>query len=116
MITTAPVRFLDSSARYDRSETAVRVEGRWYHAISETGESSGQAIFYQDRDSRLVDMIRVPCAHAGKSFMVRGYDYRKIEKEGPLSPTRIELFSTGAEGDLQKRLVKIDCHTTVRAK
>lgn len=115
-IAAAPVSFLESSAQFNRQDAAVKKQGQWYYPIHKTGELSGETVFYQNRDSLLVDMIRVPCIDTNKSLVVRGYDYRKIEKEGPTVPTRIEIFSTDISGILQKRLVKIDCHTMVQSK
>jgi hypothetical protein len=117
-ITTTPVRFLDPLTQFDRQETAVKIQGKWYHPIhqTETGDGSGGTIFYQDRDSLLVDMVRITCSSPDRTLAIRGYDYRKIEKEGPLGPARIEIFSTGAGGVIQKRLAKIDCRTTRQAK
>lgn len=115
-ITTAPARLLDTSVQFDRQDAAVKIQGQWYHRINRAGERSGETVLYQDRDSLLVDMIRVTCAEADKSLTVRGYDYQETEKDGPLVPMRVEIFSTGAGGDLQKRLAKIDCHTAGQAK
>ena len=117
-ITTAPVRFLEPSAQFDKQETPVKIQGKWYHPIHQTGTGgrSGGTVFYQDRDRLLVDMVRITCSNPDRTLTIRGYDYRKIEKEGPLGPTRIEIFSTGVGGAIQKRLAKIDCCTTVQAK
>lgn len=115
-ITTAPVRLLDTSAQFDRRDAAVKIQGQWYHPINTAGEASGETVLYQDRDSLLVDMIRVACAEADRPLTVRGYDYQETEKDGPLVPTRIEIFTTGAGGELQKRLAKIDCHVAAQTK
>jgi hypothetical protein len=115
-IITAPVRLLDSSAQFDKHDTAVKIQGQWYYLIDKTGGHSNDAVFYQNRDSLLVNMIRFACSCADKSFAVRGYDYQKIEKDGALAPSRIEIFTTDAEDVLQRRLVKIDCHTMFSAK
>ena len=55
-------------------------------------------------------MIRIPCPGMDSALAVRGYDYQKIGKEGPVMPARIEIFTLNVAGILQKRLVKIDCH------
>lgn len=116
-IVTAPARYLDGSAAFARQEAAVKMHGQWYHPISrkakpdaETSAGVTEAVFYQDRDNFLVDMIRFACANKDKSLTVRGYDYKKIEKGGLVLPTRMEIFSEDAGADSQQRLVKIDCH------
>jgi len=43
-----------------------------------------------------------------KFLIVRGYDYRGVEKTQILVPIKIEIFRTDARGVLQERLVKID--------
>ncbi|MEJ2702922.1 MAG: hypothetical protein P8Z79_10825 [Sedimentisphaerales bacterium] len=115
-IATAPVRLLDTSGQLDRQETAIRIQGRWYFPINKTGGRTGASVFYQGRDSLLVDMIRVDCAGPAKSVVVRGYDYQQIERQGPVVPRKIEIFEAGAEGTLQKRLAQIDCYRTMQAK
>ncbi|UCC97212.1 MAG: hypothetical protein JSW66_15360 [Phycisphaerales bacterium] len=104
-IVTAPVRLLDSSAEFTRQDAAVKMHGQWYHAVNRKADA---AIFYQDRDNSVVDMIQFTCAAKNKSLTVRGYDYARVEKGGLAVPTRIEIFSGGP--DAQDRLVKIDCH------
>ena len=78
-----------------------------------------EAVFYQDRDSSLVSMIRLSCTGTGSIIdrtvqYVRGYDYKEVEKTGLLVPTRIEIFETDARDRMQKRVVKIDCHAIKR--
>ncbi|MHC4147232.1 MAG: hypothetical protein ACYSUD_20975 [Planctomycetota bacterium] len=114
-ITTAPARFLDDSAQFAKQN--------WYYPIERQprpgAASAGRltpAAFYQDRDNSLIDMLQFSCTDTGKSLIVRGYDYDRIEKAGPLLPARIEIFSTDAQGSLQERLVKIDCHKWGSAK
>jgi len=122
-IITVPARFLDGSAEFSKQSTPVKMQGKWYYPINRQGKSyaaeiSG-AVFYQDRDSSVVDMIRLACSNSGAAGdkpiqYVRGYDYREVEKAGPLVPTRIEIFETDARDRTQKRLVKIDCHAVKR--
>jgi hypothetical protein len=114
-ITMAPVSLLNPSDRFNRQDAAVKKEGKWYYPIHKTGELSGEAVFYQDRDTLLVDMIRVPCSGADKALAVRGYDYQQIE-QGPFVPARIEIFTIDLAGVIKNRLVKIDCHSVIQAK
>ena len=119
-IITAPARFLDGSVEFSKRSDPVKIQGKWYYPIKRqekifTGRIS-EAVFYQSRDSSLVDMIRLACTCSGlvrdrTVQYVRGYDYKEVENAGPLVPTRIEIFETDARDRTQKRLVKIDCHT-----
>ncbi len=115
-IATAPASFVEPSAQFNRQDAAVKKQGKWYYPIHKAAERSGETVLYQDRGTLRVELIRVPCSDMNQALMVRGYDYQKIEKEGPLVPARIEIFSTGVAGVIQKRLVKIDCHTMTRSK
>ncbi len=116
-IVTAPARLLDGSAAFTTQDTTVKIHGQWYNPIAgkanpdaETPAGATEAIFYQDRDRFLVDMMGFACANKDKSLTVRGYDYKKIEKGGIVLPTRMEIFSAAAGTNSQQRLVKIDCH------
>lgn len=121
-IITAPAQFLDGSVEFSKQPTPVKMQGKWYYLIDRQGkdltERISDAVFYQDRDSSLVDMIRLACLNAGATRekpiqYVRGYDYQEVEKAGPRIPTRIEIFETDARDRTQKRLVKIDCHSVI---
>jgi len=116
-IVTAPVRFLDSSAEFSRQDSAVKMKGQWYHPIDRqtksglgSGERLAKAVFYQNRDNSLIDMIQCACIETGGSLAVRAYDYDEIDKGGILVPTKIEIFTGDQQGASQARLVKIDCH------
>lgn len=118
-IITAPVRFMDGSVEFSKRSAPVLIQGEWYYPINRkekifTGHIS-EAVFYQDRESSLVDMIRLACTCTGlardrKVQYVRSYDYKKIEEGGPLVPGRIEIFESDARDLSQRRLVKIDCY------
>ena len=115
-ITTAPVRFLDKSVRFVK-DAPVRMEGLWYYPIrcsmlssQTTGNEPRQVVFYQNRDTTFIDIIRFVNPVGMKSLMVRGYDYRIVKEAGLLLPTRIEVFKTNLIGVIQKRLLKIEYH------
>ncbi len=137
-VITIPARFLDKSVEFIKVPDPVKLQGQWYYpfhrrmkprsllddqaqmaepAALEAVPDLSEAVFYQNRDSFLVDMILFPQRSTGPSAFLRkqeggltvqGYDYSEIEKGAVLVPTRIEIFRTDARGDSQKRLVKID--------
>ncbi len=114
-ITTAPVRLLDKSFEFTKKPEPVKMEGLWYYPIErreielyEIMEYWSKVIFYQNKDSSLIDMIWFASAGRKEFLAVRGYDYRELEKDGILVPSKIEIFETDAQGLLQHRLVKID--------
>jgi len=126
-IITIPARFLDESAGFSKEATALKIQGQWYYPITrrsrtvvgaelEPARPLSKAVFYQDRDSSLVDMIVFDYMSGDDFLAVRGYDYTEVEREGVRVPVRIEIFRTDAYGNLQERLVKIDYHTFKRAK
>jgi len=125
-IITAPARFLDDSVEFSQNPNPVKIQGKWYYPIERQSKgifatNLSEAVFYQDRDSSLVDMIRLTCLNTGTTRegtiqYVRGYDYEEVEKEGPLVPTRIEIFVSDARDRSRKRVVKIDCYKISREK
>jgi hypothetical protein len=124
-IITAPARFLDDSVEFSPNPNPVKIQGKWYYPIERQSKGIfarvSEAVFYQDRDSSLVDMIRLACLNTGAARertiqYVRGYDYEEVEKEGPLVPTRIEIFESDARDRSQKRVVKIDVKAIKRTR
>jgi hypothetical protein len=127
-IVTIPARFFDESAEFSKETTGLKIQGQWYYPISrqsrpvvgaeiESGPSFvlSEAVFYQDRDSSLIDMLVFDFMSGESNFAVRGYDYTEVEKDGVRVPARIEIFRTDTLGNLQERLVKIDNHTFKRS-
>jgi hypothetical protein len=130
-VITIPARFLDQSVEFTRVSDPVKLQGQWHYPVNrrmkprsllddhaqmaeptalEVIPDLSEAVFYQNRDSSLVDMILFPRMSGGKSLAVHGYDYSEIEKGAVLVPVRIEIFRTDARGDSRERLVKIDFH------
>jgi len=127
-IITIPARFLDESAGFSKEATALKIQGQWYYPITrrsrlavgaelEPARPLSKAVFYQDRDSSLVDMILFDYMSGDDFLAVRGYDYTEVvrmdsqgEKEGVRVPARIEIFKADSQGNLRQRLVKIDYH------
>lgn len=130
-IITIPARFLDEAAEFSRETTALKIQGQWYYPITRLNrpvlrteaESEpkepvplSKAVFYQNRDSFLIDMLLFDFMGEDNILAVRGYDYTKVENNGILVPARIEIFKADTGGNLQERLVKIDYHTLQRSK
>lgn len=108
-ITTTPVRLMDNKAGLTKGNRPLKIEGRWYYPIGHA-ESDNQPdiIFYQNRDSSLIDLIWFVSAKRGTPLAVRGYNYQKIKKGAVLIPAKIEIFMTDLQGVIQNRLVTID--------
>jgi hypothetical protein len=129
-IITAPLRFLDVSTMFSKRSAPVRIQGKWYYPIDRQiappapeekqesrplARSVSEAVFYQERQTSLVDIIRLACANTGTAgkqtiLYVHGYDYKQIEQAGPFVPNRMEIYESDARDRSQKRLVKIDCY------
>lgn len=123
-VTTAPVRFLDDSAGFIKAPEPVKMEGLWYYPIEQTQHIAPAAsaargrkhiaphwskvIFYQNRDSLLVDMLWFADVGKERFLAVRGYNYKEVEKDGVSAPTQIEIFITDAHSVFKKRIAKID--------
>jgi hypothetical protein len=122
-IVTAPARLLDKSADFAEKGSPVKIQGQWHQPIERlprsgilAGPRLSGAVFYQNRDNSLIDMIQFESAGTGQILTVRGYDHREIEKGGALVPAGIEIFTTDSQANAQDRLVKIDSHTLGSAK
>jgi len=111
-ITTAPARFLDESVEFRKASEPVKIEGQWYYSIERAAPHKAgiwsKAVFYQNKDNSLVDMLWFAGVNGERFLAVRGYDYRRIEKDGVLVPTKIDILNADALGALRERLVKID--------
>ena len=127
-IVTVPARFFDEPAEFSKETTGLKIQGQWYYPISrlsrpfvgteleaEPAFVLSKAVFYQDRDSSLIDMLVFDFMSGDSNFAVRGYDYTEVEKNGVRVPARIEIFRIDTGGNLQERLVKIDNHTFKRS-
>jgi hypothetical protein len=116
-ITTAAVRLFDEGILLSKSSAPFRIEGLWYYPIEAigaggtgNGASVGEAVFYQNASDSLVDMVSFGDSEWQVFTVVRGYDYREVEKGSVLVPTKIEIFAA-REGELLKeRLARIDYH------
>ena len=128
-IITIPARFLDEPAEFAKETTGIKIQGQWYYPISrlskpvavteldsEPAVVLSEAVFYQDRDSSLIDMLLFDFMSGDGYLVVRGYDYTEVEKNGVRVPARIEIFRSDARGNLRERLVKIDNHTFKHSK
>ncbi len=125
-VITIPARFLDESVEFTKETTGLKIQGQWYYPItrrSRPPRTLSEVVFYQDRDSSLVDMLLFDDMTGEKFLAVRGYDYTEAvrmdsqgKKEGVRVPARIEIFRADARGNLQERLVKIDYHSLKRSK
>jgi hypothetical protein len=104
----APVHFLNREVEFPKSSEPVKMQGLWYYPIESRGTSdeTRKVVFYQNRDTSLVDII----LFVGKkeSLLARGYDYRQARTTGVLLPARIEVFAASPAGAIQRRLLKID--------
>jgi len=122
-MTTAQVRLLDKSADFTKKGSPVKIQGQWHQPIERVpksglfaGSRSSEAVFYQNRENSLIDMIQFESAQTGEVLTVRGYDYSAIEKDGPLVPAGTEIFTTDSQANAKDRLVKIYSHTMGPAK
>lgn len=116
-IVTAPARLLDQSADFAEKGSPIKVNGQWHQPIERLPKSGilagphlSGAVFYQNRDNSLIDMIQFESAGTGKVLTVRGYDYSEIEKGGAMVPDGIEIFTTDSQAIAKDRLIKIDSH------
>ena len=114
-IITAPVRFLDKSVEFTKDVNPLEIEGQWYYPIVRQTKADiesilriPKAVFYQNRDNSIIEMIWIDCLSVDQFLMVRGYDYSKIKEGQIVVPRTIEIFLTDSRNSSHRRLVKID--------
>ncbi len=110
-IITVPARLMDASFDFNRQTTSVNIQGQWYNPIYRKKRNAGEefnSIFYQNRKNSLIDSIWFP-RNGDVSLIVRGYDYRKEAGGNIYIPSKIEIFATDKQGNMQQRLVRIEC-------
>jgi hypothetical protein len=102
---------------FSKEPKPVKLEGLWYYPIERAAPAQrrggiepywSKAVFYQSTETSLIDMVWFSDIEPGKFLVARGYDYKKLEKDGVLIPMKIEVFKTDAPGVLKERLIKID--------
>jgi len=126
-LTTAPVRLLDASASFNRRSEPIKIEGLWYDSVERTytvsrggvgnrlqeGVDSTKShwatiVFYQNKNTTLIDMLWFCDIDRQEYLAVRGYDYSEVEEKGILLPTKIEIFTTDARSVFKERLLTVD--------
>ena len=128
-IMTIPARLYDEPAEFSKETTGLKIQGQWYFPINRLSRPTGaaepesestaplsKAVFFQDRDNFLIDMLLFDFMGGEGNLAVRGYDYTKVERGEVLVPARIEIFRADARGNLEQRLIKVDNHTLKRLK
>jgi len=80
-VVTTPARLLDESAEFARVAKPVKLQGQWYYPIQRSTKAGllstaplRDAVFNQNRDTMLVDMLLLACGDANTLLIVRGHD------------------------------------------
>jgi len=114
-VVTTPARLLDESAEFARVAKPVKLQGQWYYPIQRSTKAGllstaplRDAVFNQNRDTMLVDMLLLACGDANTLLIVRGHDYAEVEKGGVLIPTKIEVFKSDLSASVRRRVVTLD--------
>jgi hypothetical protein len=125
-IMTAPVCLLEQGSSLTPRPVTVQMGGQWYRLLeakfrSASAVSRGKrlekspgaepywthAVYYQNQDGSLVDMIWLANPATQKFVVVRGYDYAATTDEVRV-PTKIEVFRSDADANLGARVALID--------
>jgi hypothetical protein len=114
-IVTVPVRFLDKPVEFSTDANPLKIHGKWYYPILRQTRADiesilrfPKAVFYQNSENFLVEMIWIDCPGVDQYLTVRGYDYDRLEDSDIIIPQRIEIFLTDIPKSSQRRLAKID--------
>lgn len=114
-LVTVPVRFLDKSVEFSTDTNPLKIHGKWYYPILRQTRADiesilrvPKAVFYQNRENFLVEMIWIDCPGVDQYLTVRGYDYERLKDGDIIIPQKIEIFLTDIQNSSQRRLAKID--------
>jgi len=114
-IINIPARLIDNSIILTRGNAPINVQGDLYYPVSrqskivdENSANESEAVFYQNTNNYLVDVIWFVCQNEKDFVLVRGYDYIKIKNSDIFIPSRIEISKTDAQGITKSKLVKIE--------
>jgi len=126
-ITTAPVRMVDRHVSISRRPTPVQIGGQGYDPLearfqprqvvsTEKGRETTVAIepywtqgtYFQNQDRLITDVIWLGNPIARDYILVRGYDYVPMGPGGVLAPTKIEVFESGPDAQMGRRLALVD--------
>jgi hypothetical protein len=117
-ILTIPARLLDNSFNFTRGNAPISVQGKSYYPITRQNRNINEnslqvsnAIFYQDTNNSLVDLIWLVFQSEDVFFMVRGYDYKEIENRDIFIPSRIEIFKADVQDLPQNKIVTIEIYS-----
>ncbi len=115
IIMTVPVRFMDPSVDFSREANPLQIQGQWYYPILRQTKADiesilrvPRAVFYQNRDNSMIEMIWMDCLGADQFLTVRGHDYHRIKDGEIIIPQRIEIYLSDSQKNSHRRLVKID--------
>lgn len=87
----------EQAADVDKKQKAVEPRQIYWSKI----------VFFQNRDSSLVDIIWFADVDNEKFLAVRGYDYDDIVEKGVLIPAKIEIFRSDTRTIFKERLAEI---------
>lgn len=114
-IVTAPVRLLDNSVEFTKDTNPIKIQGQWRYPIVRRHNNNiesilriPKAVFYQNRDTSIIDMLSIACLGVDQFLIIRGYYYSKMREGDIVIPHKIEMFLSDSQGYSQKRLAKID--------
>ena len=114
-IVTVPALFMDKSVGFSADANPRKIQGKWYYPIIRNTRADiesilrfPRAVFYQNSENSLVDMIWLDCPGTNQYLTVRGYDYDRINEGDIIIPKRIEVFLTDSQNSSHRRVIKID--------
>lgn len=126
-ITTAPVRMVDRYVSVSRRPTPTQIGGQWYDPLEakfrprppvragDPDESEPlvepywtEGAYFQNQDRLITDVIWLGNPIAQDYLVVRGYDYAPMGDRGVLVPAKIELFESGPDAQVGRRIALVD--------
>jgi len=111
----APAVLLDPQQQLSRLGRAIRLHGKWFDPIRrdvppqpDQKPTVSPAVFYQSRDSALIQIVWLSCNQPRKFLAIHGFNYQQLENPPIMLPRKLELLQTDGKGTSRRRLAIIE--------
>lgn len=88
----------------------VRLDGKWYNPLEVRGHGveSDRIILFRGPNMMRVERVTVADVSGKNAFTAQGHDLRIFKDSGISIPGKIDVFSTGKDGETEALVLQID--------
>lgn len=90
----------------------VKLDGQWYNPLEITpkGIESDRIILFRSSNKKHINRVTVADMFGNNAFTAKGHNERIFRDEGISIPGKIDVFSTGKDGQAKALVLQIDYH------